>query len=342
MDALKQVFSFVRPRKLFNAFSLVFSYHLSRWTRTTRHMGMPMSIAIEPTTACNLGCPECPSGLKKFTRPTGNLQKQLFKQVLDEIGEYLMNVTFYFQGEPYIHPQFLELVEMASKKNIFSSTSTNAHFINREIAERTVRSGLSQIIISIDGTTQKVYEQYRKKGDLNKVLEGSRQIIAAKKRLNSQTPKVIFKFLVVQPNEHQIEDAKKLSEELGFDEIRFKSAQLYDYENGNDLMPENDQYRRYRQLKSGKWVIKNKMENHCWKMWHSTVITWDGKLVPCCFDKDATHQLGNIKGPQAGIKEVWKGQAYQEFRKAVLSGRKNIDICRNCTEGTKVWLEETI
>lgn len=339
---MKQAFSFVTVQKLVNALSLVSSYQLSRWLKKSMHRGMPMSIAIEPTTACNLGCPECPSGLKKFTRPTGNLQKELFQKVLDEIGKYLMNVTFYFQGEPYIHPKFLELVEMASKRKIFTSTSTNAHFITKEVAEKTVKSGLSQMIISIDGTTQEVYEMYRKKGDLNKVLAGAREMIDAKKRLKSATPKIIFQFLVVKPNEHQIDHAKNLSEELGFDEIRFKSAQLYDYENGNDLMPSNEEYRRYRQLKSGKWVIKNKMENHCWKMWHSTVITWDGKLVPCCFDKDATHQLGSVKGAKTVFKDIWKGEQYHQFRSAVLKGRKNIDICRNCTEGTKVWLEEAL
>ncbi|MGB0422736.1 MAG: radical SAM/SPASM domain-containing protein [Flavobacteriales bacterium] len=342
MQAVKQVFSFITFRKLVNAFRLVSSYQLSRWMKKNMHGGMPMSIAIEPTTACNLGCPECPSGLKKFTRPTGNLQKQLFQKVLDEIGQYLINVTFYFQGEPYIHPQFLDLVQMASNKKIFTSTSTNAHFITKEVAEKTVQSGLSQMIISIDGTTQEIYEQYRKKGDLNKVLAGAKEMIAAKDRLKSASPKIIFQFLVVKPNEHQIEDAKRLSEELGFDEIRFKSAQLYEYENGNELMPSNEEYRRYRQLKSGKWIIKNKMENHCWKMWHSTVVTWDGKLVPCCFDKDATHQLGNVNGATTVFKDIWNGQKYQLFRTAVLKGRKNIDICRNCTEGSKVWLEEAL
>ena len=342
MQAVKQVFSFVTFQKLVNAFRLVSSYQLSRWMKKNMHRGMPMSIAIEPTTACNLGCPECPSGLKKFTRPTGNLQKKLFQKVLDEIGQYLINVTFYFQGEPYIHPQFLDLVQMASKKKIFTSTSTNAHFITKEIAEKTVQSGLSQMIISIDGTTQEIYEQYRKKGDLNKVLAGAKEMIAAKDRMKSDTPKLIFQFLVVKPNEHQIEDAKRLSEEIGFDEIRFKSAQLYEYENGNELMPSNEEYRRYRQLKSGKWVIKNKMENHCWKMWHSTVVTWDGKLVPCCFDKDAQHQLGNVNGSTTVFKDIWNGQKYQLFRTAVLKGRKNIDICRNCTEGSKVWLEEAL
>lgn len=297
---------------------------------------MPMSIAIEPTTACNLGCPECPSGLKKFTRPTGNLKKERFQHLLDELDRHLVNITFYFQGEPFINPHFLDLVKMAHEQKIFTSTSTNAHFISAEVAEKTVASGLDQMIISIDGTTQEVYEQYRKGGSLEKVLEGSKQMVIAKQKLKSPTPKLIFQFLVVAPNEHQIEDAKALAEQMGMDEIRFKSAQLYDYENGNPLMPQNEDYSRYRLGADGKWKIKNKLLNQCWKMWHSCVVTWDGKVVPCCFDKDAQHPMGSAN---EGFKDTWRGEEYHRFRTQILSGRDQLDICKNCTEGTKVWME---
>jgi radical SAM protein with 4Fe4S-binding SPASM domain len=57
--------------------------------------------------------------------------------------------------------------------------------------------------------------------------------------------------------------------------------------------------------------------------------------VPCCFDKDATHQLGNIK--HQSFKEIWNNENYRQFRKDISKGRKNIDICSNCSEGTKVW-----
>jgi radical SAM protein with 4Fe4S-binding SPASM domain len=333
---VKNIVRVIQVRKLWNAAQLLSSYYLSRFLKKSIHWGMPLSIAIEPTTACNLGCPECPSGLKKFTRPTGNLKKERFQHLLDELKGHLVNITFYFQGEPFINPHFLALVKMAHEQKIYTSTSTNAHFISESVAEETVRSGLDQMIISIDGTTQEIYEQYRKGGSLQKVLDGTKKMVEAKKKLNSSSPKLIFQFLVVAPNEHQIEDAKVLAEEMDVDEIRFKSAQLYDFENGNPLMPENEDYRRYRQGKDGKWKIKNKLLNQCWKMWHSCVITWDGKVVPCCFDKDAQHPMGKSTD---GFKSVWKGPEYHEFRKQILSGRSQVDICRNCTEGTKVWMD---
>jgi radical SAM protein with 4Fe4S-binding SPASM domain len=209
--------------------------------------------------------------------------------------------------------------------------------LNEKSAKQTVESGLDRLTISIDGTTQEVYEQYRKNGKLNKVIEGTRNILKWKKELNSQTPYVIFQYLVVKPNEHQIEGVKQLGKELGVDEVKFKTAQLYDYENGNELMPTNEKYSRYKLTNDGKYTIKNPLDNQCWRMWQGGVFTWDGKMVPCCFDKDATHQLGSIENQT--VKEVWHSPKYNQFRGQILKGRNQIDICKNCTEGTKVWQE---
>jgi len=321
--------------RLLNSFVVVWSYFVSKTTKKNFHAGMPLSIAIEPTTACNLGCPECPSGLKQFTRKTGNANLEFYKMIIDQVKNKAGYLTLYFQGEPYINPQFLEMVKYAEQQKIYTATSTNAHFLDDENAKKTVESGLSRLIVSIDGTTQEVYEQYRKSGNLDKVLEGTRNVVKWKRQLKSKTPHIIFQYLVVKPNEHQIEEVKSLAKELGVDEVRFKTAQVYNYENGNELIPDNEKFARYKKQANGKYATKNPLENHCWKMWSSCVITWDGNIVPCCFDKDATHTLGSLQ--KQNFKEIWQSEAYNNFRQAVLTSRKQIDICANCSEGSMVW-----
>jgi radical SAM protein with 4Fe4S-binding SPASM domain len=332
-----RVLSKLNTKKLFNATKVFASYHYSRIAKQNRHAGMPLSLNFEPTTSCNLRCPECPSGLRSFSRPTGMLEQKFFQKTIDELYDKLIYLTFYFQGEPYLNPNFLDMVKYAAKKNIFTFTSTNAHYLNDENSKRTVESGLDKLIISIDGTTQEVYEQYRVGGNLDKVIEGTKNILKWKKKLNSKTPYIIFQFLVVKPNEHQLEDAKKLTKELGVDEIKFKTAQVYNYENGNELIPDNIAYSRYKKNADGTYSIKNKLLNQCWRMWSGCVITWDGLIVPCCFDKDAHHQLGSLK--QNSLKDIWHSEGYNHFRSSILGSRKEIDICSNCTEGTKVWTE---
>lgn len=323
------------PVRMANAAGILSSYHYSRLSKKPVHWAMPMSIAIEPTTSCNLRCPECPSGLRSFTRPTGMLQSDLFKKTIDELADTLSYLTFYFQGEPYLHPQFLKLVQFAASRKIYTATSTNAHYLTDEMAKRTIESGLDRLIVSIDGTTQDTYEAYRVGGKLDKVIEGAKNIIRWKKELKSITPFVVFQFLVVKPNEHQIEAVYKLAKEIGIDHVALKTAQIYDYKNGSDLIPTIDKYSRYQKMEDGTYSIKNELLSHCWKMWQSCVITWDGKVVPCCFDKDAHYVMGDLT--QQSFKEIWKSEKYNSFRASILRSRSEIEMCKNCTEGTKVW-----
>jgi len=292
------------PRRALNAGKVLASYYVSKISRRPVQWGYPISISFEPTTSCNLRCPECPSGLRSFTRPTGMLQNDFFKSTIDQLSNELMYLVFYFQGEPYLNPSFLDMVKYAHSKGIYTATSTNAHYLNNTNAKKTVESGLDRLIISIDGTTQDVYQQYRVGGKLEKVLEGARNIMKWKKQLNSKTPFVFFQFLVVKPNEHQVQQISELAAEIGVDEVRYKTAQVYDYENDpNKLIPHNQKYSRYRKNDEGNYKVKNALQNHCWRLWHATVISWDGLVVPCCFDKDAQHRLGDLKGRP--FKEIW-------------------------------------
>src|ERR1043165_8867233 len=319
-------FSFARA---WNALKVVSSFYVSKLSGKVVQWGVPISITFEPTTSCNLRCPECPSGKREFTRPTGMLQGDLFTNTIDELHRKISYLIFYFQGEPYLNPKFLDMVKYASSKRIYTATSTNAHYLDDNAARRTVESGLSRLIISVDGTTQEIYEQYRVGGDLEKVIKGAENIVKWKKQLKSRTPHIIFQFLVVKPNEHQIKDVELLAKKTGVDEVRFKTAQMYDYVNGNKLIPTIEKYSRYKLQDDGTYAIKNEMMNHCWRLWHSTVITWDGMVVPCCFDKDAEHRMGDLK--TTSFEELWKGPKYNAFRASVLRSRSEIEICKNCT-----------
>ncbi len=317
--------------KCWNSFLLRFSYLLSRFVKQPIHWGLPESASIEPTTSCNLSCSECPSGLKMFSRPTGAIGIEPFRAMIDEMHRHLIFLILYFQGEPYLNPHFFDMVRYAVSKKILVATSTNAHFLTEQNARRTIESGLQRLIVSLDGADEESYLKYRKGGDFHRVLKGVKNITEMKKQMKSSTPHIILQFIVFQSNEHQIEEIKVLGRSLGVDEVQIKSAQIYDYKNGHDLIPKNEKYSRYKQLPDGTYTIKNDFKNQCWRMWHSCVITWDGMVVPCCFDKDANYRMGKLK--ESSFRNIWRDKKYSGFRKAVFTNRPGIDICRNCTEG---------
>jgi radical SAM protein with 4Fe4S-binding SPASM domain len=255
---------------------------------------------------------------------------------LKELSKTVFYVTYYFQGEPFLNPQLLEMIKAAKRYRVYTATSTNAHFITQDNAEDVVKSGLDQLIISVDGVSQDVYEQYRVHGDVDKVWRATEALVKAKQTLNSSTPKLIFQCLAVKPNEHEIPLVFEKAKTLGVDEVRIKSAQLYDYKHGNRLMPEKEDYSRYKKNRKGTYELKSPGGNHCWRMWTGSVVTWDGKVVPCCFDKDAAHAMGELS--KDSFTKIWMNPSYQAFRTGILKNRQGIDICQNCSEGSKVWL----
>lgn len=317
-------------RRIMNAGKIFLSYYFSRYSGRVRHRGNPFTISVEPTTSCNLRCPECPSGLRQFSRNTGKISLDLYQDIIDQLHKDLFYLILYFQGEPYLHPLFFHMTRYARKRKIYTMTSTNAHFLTDNLARKTVESGLDRIIISLDGLDQETYEKYRVGGSLEKVVEGTKNLVRWKKELKSSTPYIILQFIVFSTNEHQVEEVKKLAKDLGVDKLELKTAQVYNYEDGNTLIPQNESFSRYRKEKSGRFRIDNPLNNHCLRMWRGCVITWDGLVVPCCFDKDASHRLGDLK--ISSFRDIWRGRAYDDFRKKLFSARKEIDICRNCTE----------
>jgi len=321
------------PTRFINALKIFLSYHISKRLKKNYHSGYPIAISIEPTTSCNLRCPECPSGLRSFSRPIGMLAPELNKSIIDQLRKELTYITYYFQGEPYLNKDFLSMVGYASKRNIYTATSSNGHYLDDDNCKVTIESGLKRLIISIDGTNQSSYEKYRIGGNFNKVIEGTKNIVHWKKKLKSKTPFIVWQFIVFGHNEHEVDDVQKLSKEIGVDHLSIKTAQIYNFESGSDLLPKNPKYSRY--IKKGlSYKIKNGLLSHCWRIWHTCVITLDGKIVPCCFDKDGTYQLGGLNNHS--FKSIWKGVEYSRFRRLILKSRRNIDICQNCSEGTNI------
>lgn len=317
-------------KKLWNLFLLYSSFYISRITRKEVHWGVPWSFSVEPTTSCNLGCPECPSGLKQFTRPTGQMSFENFKTIIDKQHKWLIWLILYFQGEPFLNTHFFEFVRYAKKKKIFTTTSTNGHYLSKTLARKTVESGLDQLIISLDGLDAETYQKYRIGGNFDKVMDGFKNLVEAKKVAGVSHPYLIVQFIVFKSNEHQIKKIKKLEKELGIDKVELKTAQFYDFEKGKDLMTSLNQFSRYIETGTGEFKIKSKLKNRCLRMWQGSVITWDGNVAPCCYDKDADHKFGNLI--EGNFKEIKNNAAYSKFRQQILDDRSQNEICRNCPE----------
>ena len=337
--------------RFFNLLKITAIYLLSLVLKRPVHWGMPVAAGFEPCNTCNLHCPECPAGRRELTREKGFMDSGLFSRSMDELLPELSRIMLYFQGEPFLNRHFFDFIRKARAGRIHVTTSTNGHFLDETTVREIVTSGLNRVIISLDGPDQERYEVYRKGGDFARVTRGIRLLVAEKRRLRSHMPVIILQCLVLRSNENLLDEMRQLARDLGVYRLEFKSAQFYDFEQGNELMPEDRRFSRYERIESAdkdpqsedrnsksevkngggrQYKIRNPLRNACFRMWSSCEITWDGKVVPCCFDKDAEHVMGDLT--KQSFREIWRSERYRQFRKQILTNRKGVEMCRNCSQ----------
>lgn len=315
-------------KKILNLFRIGFSYLISQKKTLLYNKIRPFFISVEPSDFCQLECPECPVGVSK--RKQGKvIDFDAFTKTVDELKSTLFHLIFYFQGEPLLNKKLPEMIAYAHQSGIFTSTSTNGQLLNSATAKALVQSGLDKIIISVDGTNQKTYQKYRKGGRLELALEGIANLNFWKKELKLKTPFVEIQMVVFKTNEHQISEMKTLAKKLNVNRLALKSAQLYNFENGHELLTSIDKYARYKMLPNGKYAIKNKLHNRCFRLWSGAVVTAKGDVLPCCFDKDTSHSFGNII--ETDFNTIIQNSKANSFRTSILTNRKQYEMCRNCT-----------
>lgn len=324
--AFVRSFSFARIRNLMH---LRITFILSRVFKIHNFSSFPSSVSIEPTNTCNLQCPECPTGNKTSPIPKGNMGRETFERIITEIQKHTFFINLYFQGEPFLHPDMCLFISRAHQLRMMTSTSTNAHFITEKNAEDIVRSGLTHIIISLDGFDQQSYEVYRKKGDFNAVVAGLHDLSSAKKKLKSKYPLIEVQCLLFKHTEQFGSALKQIAYSHGADRVVFKTAQFYSAENMH-MMPVQKKNSRYIYNQEKQTLeLRKKPKNKCWRMWSSVVFTWNGTVLPCCFDKYNSYAYGTIE--QSSLQSILTSKQTRNFKQQVHTNRSVFSICRNCT-----------
>ncbi len=255
-----------------------------------------------------------------------------FENVLIGCQGWVHTMQFYFQGEPLLNPQLPEMIHRAHLAHIYTTCSTNAQALTPILANQLVQSGLDRIIVSIDGLSEESYQAYRVGGSLNQALRGLVFLRQAKEQLGSRIH-IELQCLRLKSNEHEWKMFRRSYRQMGADSLTLKTAQFYDYQQGNSLMPTDPRYSRY-QLLNGQYVPKNRIHSvrnrPCARILLGCVITVDGDVLPCCFDKQAQYVMGNIN--QSSLSTIWHSSAFADFREQVRHNRLHYSMCHNCTE----------
>ncbi|MFN2396868.1 MAG: radical SAM/SPASM domain-containing protein [Bacteroidales bacterium] len=310
------------PGRIWNYIKIMLSYRLSRMRKRPYIWAGPFSLSFETASVCNLKCPECIAGQGKIMRNRKFMEPELAQKLLELHRKEAFYCNLYFQGEPFLHPEIYSIIRLAEERKYYSVISTNGHFLDEKNCRKIIDSGLSRLIVSLDGIEQQSYEAYRKGGNLETVASGIKRLSAMKKERKTPHPFLVVQFLVNKTNEHQLEEVTGYVKKLGTDKLEFKSMQIYTDEGKKEFTPKNSRYNRYSDKTRRKATSSG-----CFRLWSHMVITSDGDWVPCCYDKIPEY---GMSGKEELSKAVWKSPAMQDFRLSLLTGNGLPLVCSNC------------
>jgi len=299
---------------------------LSAAVKSQNNLGLPVHLTIEPTTSCNLRCPVCETGARILERPKGTMSLENFKKVLDTVGPQVNTLFFYYMGEPFLNKDAPQMISEAVDRGIYVSVCTNGESVDET---ELIASRVSEVSFQIGGLTQETHSFYRRGGDLALTLDKLCKVIEERRKRNSKS-KITVGFIVMKHNEHEIPDVDKLKM-LGIDEVQLIMPCVRTVEQGKQFLPASDKFWYYDRQAFRHHLLIPKVipHNRCWWIYYSTVITWDGNVLPCCRDAQGHHIMGNVF--EQSFNEIWNGEKYRKFRRQISEIQSGMKLCRLCS-----------
>lgn len=293
--------------------------------------GFPYVLHIEPTNICNLSCAFCPSSVShnELNRERRHLKYSEFQSVIDDMERWLLFAILWDWGEPFTNPELPEMIRYVSSKNIQSITSTNGHFLHKDsYCSEILKSGLTTLIVAVESIDPEKYAVYRKGGDIDKVIDGLRKVVALKKALKSKTH-LNLRMVLLKSNEHQVKFMKNFAKSIGFDSFTVKTANpwhSHTFQNEFSVMPDNPNLRRF--MYKNKEKIRKYSRPVCPGPWTRAHVNVNGEVISCGRDYEGILRFGNIF--EKPLSQIWNSAEAQAMRKKQIDKSSALKLCQQC------------
>lgn len=255
-------------------------------------------IYIEITNCCNLSCPFCPPTIRKKEFMT----KEHFLFILDQIKNYTDYIYLHVKGEPLLHPDINEFIDLAYEKGFQINLTTNGTLLDR-LKTKHIR----QINYSIQ--SDETIEQVRRIVQQLKHYVKDTSIYVSLRLWSEQSKEnESLKQLLVEEFD-SISDTNDLKDKCTLDKSIFLSIES--------------------QFEWPTLDSKNSSSiGTCYALRDHIAILVDGSVVPCCLDNNGTIFLGSIY--ETDLETILRTERAQVLLQGFQNHIKKEELCRNC------------
>jgi MoaA/NifB/PqqE/SkfB family radical SAM enzyme len=233
-----------------------------------------------------------------------------FARLVEQIRDDTAAVSLYYLGDPLVHPDLDRLCAIAAEAGLQVHISTNLSFgLSGPRIRSLLESGLTHLTVCLDGLTQESYQRTRVGGNVDRVRRNLERLCRERTALGRRTPRIEVQYIRYQHNAGEEAEARRVCRELGVDEFTSFWGALDNWA-GRDP----DRY-EVRAPRAPAWTPR------CYWPWFSTVVKWNGEVIPCCtFRQGAqyaaggdTRGFGNVF--ETDLSAIWNGPAYRAARR---------------------------
>ena len=254
------------------------------------------SLIIEPTNTCNLRCTFC-YVTEGMARPEGFMDPDLFRKVIDD-SPGLEHLCMHNWGEPLLHKQIFDMLDYAHAAGVrWLVMNTNGTLLTPKMIRRLVDSPLSILRFSIDGSAE-TFKRVRGV-ELHRIRDNILKLREEKERRRPDLSLGVV-FTVEEDTWEEAADYIAYWETV-VDHVRLQPKLI--------AAPRQDPCPELFGKDYGKLVV-----------------LWDGTVIPCCVDYNATLKLGNAW--DTPVAELWRAHAMDRLRERHLQG----DFPARCAE----------
>jgi MoaA/NifB/PqqE/SkfB family radical SAM enzyme len=280
----------------------------------------PEIFMIETVLGCNLRCPECAIGSDLIKRKKQCMSFEDFKTIADKIKPHCKYLYLHIWGEPMLNKDIIRMIEYASsftKTNI----STNANTLTPELAEQLIKSEVTDLIVSIDGTNDEIYKLYRIGGNYEITVSYLRLLQEINVKYGNKV-NIIPQFCVFEHNQHQMEEFSTICKEL---DLNPYFRPVYIRKGSRLKYSKHPEYRQkvYKTVEDATSIIKT-----CHGFYNTCIVLVDGTVALCCYDHNGNINFGNII--KQSFKDIWLNKKFRELRKKAQAGDIPGFCLKNC------------